>query len=187
MATTAQRKRQRLIQMAEGYLDLTTVFEERWPLEQIHREKMAERTIDCLNRIEKPKGHRPYILFLKGQAHRISGRFEEAIGFFRQSFQLDPDNLHTLLAVAWCYKRVGQLQAAIDSMRLAIDIDPDSAIAHYNLACYLALDEDVNNSVIHLSTALDLNPKYRQLVDREPDFDCIRANPDFQACITVNA
>ncbi len=187
MATTSHTKRRRLIQMAEGYLDLTMVFEDRWPLSLDHREKMADRAIECLNRISQPMGHKPYILFLKGQAHRTSGRFTEAVPFFKQSFKLDPDSLHPLLAIAWCYKRLDKLQSAIDSMKLAINIDPSAAIAHYNLACYLALTANVDDAVHHLSLALDLHPKYRRRVAGESDFDCIRDEPVFQNCITVGA
>jgi tetratricopeptide (TPR) repeat protein len=187
MATNSQTKRRRLIQMAEGYLDLTMVFEDRWPLSQKHREKMAGRAIECLNRISRPMGHKPYILFLKGQAHRTSGRYAEAVPLFRLSFKLDPDNVHSLLAVAWCYKRMNNLPSAIDSMKLAINIDPASAIAHYNLACYSALSHNVDDAVRHLSLALDLNPDYRNLVSNESDFDCIREHPSFQACTTINA
>lgn len=64
-------------------------------------------------------------------------------------------------------------------METAVQIDNESAIAHYNLACYWALAEQVKMVVLHLTQAFDLNPDYREYVDLESDFDAIRNDPDF--------
>ena len=64
-------------------------------------------------------------------------------------------------------------------METAIQIDNESAIAHYNLACYWALARQVQMAVLHLTHAFDLNPDYRDYVDAESDFDGIRNDPDF--------
>jgi tetratricopeptide (TPR) repeat protein len=185
MATTAQVKRRRLIQMAEGYLDLAVVFEDRWDLNETQRKKMADRAIECLSAVNNPLGHKPYILFLKGQAHRVAGRLQTAVRYFRQSKKLDPDNLHCLLALAWCYKRTDQIKLAIKVLLDALKVEPTSAIVHYNLACYGALDVNVELAVMHLSLALDLNTKYRELVADESDFDLIRGYPGFQEVLEI--
>ncbi len=187
MPTPAQVKRRQLIQMAEGYLDLAVMFEDRWTLNETNRRKMASRAIECLNEIRKPLGHKPHILFLKGQAHRIAGRHIQAVRYFEQSTKLDPDNLHCLLALAWCYKRTDQLEKAIDAMENALKVEPGSAIVHYNLACYGALSRNLDLVVLHLSLALDLNSEYRELIARESDFDPIRHLAGFQDILQVNA
>ncbi len=187
MTSTANAKRTRLIQMAEGYLDLTMVFEELWPLDKPHCEKMADRAIECLDQIKRPSGHKPYIMFLKGQAHRTAGRYSAAIEFFELSLDLDPENVHTYLAIAWCFKRTGEIDKAIDALKQALKIDPSNALTHYNLACYWALSDNVELAVLHLSFALDLNSDYRDKVANESDFDSIRDSQSFQAIVTVNA
>lgn len=185
MATIKQVKRRQNIQMAEGYLELAMVFDDRWPLDQLHRQRLGDRAISCLNKIKKPMGHKPYILFLKGQAARISDRLSEAINYLEQSAKLDPDNLHTYLALAWCYKRTGQVHLAIDSMCFAVEQNSESAIAQYNLACYLAINRQVELALMHLSFAFDLNSDYRDLAAKETDFDSIRENPGFASLISV--
>jgi tetratricopeptide (TPR) repeat protein len=187
MATANREKRSRLIQMAEGYLDLTMVFEDRWPLAPQHCIKMADRAIDCLNGIVRPLGHKPKILFLKGQAHRAAGRYQRAIHFLEQSIKIDMENVHTSLALAWCQKRVGKLADAIDTLNNALEFDPDHAITHYNLACYWALEENIPSAVEHLSVALDLNHDFRKYIEDETDFDLIRDAQPFQAAVAVNA
>ena len=179
MLSVERVQRKKLIREAEGYLDLILVFDDRWSLGQENRDVLAQRAIDCLNRIKTPQGHKPHILFLKGQAARTAGRYQEAINYLQQSSRLDPENIHTFLALGWCYKRVDRMDLAIESMETAVAIDNESAIAHYNLACYWALAEQVKMAVVHLSYAISLDEDYRLLIDEESDFDAIRDDRDF--------
>ncbi len=167
--------------MAEGYLDLATALDDCWSLDNDLRLVLTDRAIECLEEVKNPLGHKPYILFLKGQACRTSNRAHRAIHFLEQSIKLDPENLHTYLALAWCYKRTQQIDRAIIAMQAAVELDSDSPIAHYNLACYCALNRDVDLALMHLTFALDLNSDYREYVAAESDFDLIRENPRFTA------
>ena len=174
--------------MAEGYLDLATALDDpgnACQLEPSLREHLADRAIESLENIKNPLGHKPYVLFLKGQACCTANRPEKAIRYLKQSSKLDPDNLHTHLALAWCYKRTGRLEMAIESMQSAVELDAESAIAHYNLACYCALNRSVDLALMHLSFALDLNPDYREYLPTETDFDLIRENPRFASIVSA--
>lgn len=185
MATLKQVQRRQNIQMAEGYLDLAMVLEDRWPLDATLRDSLTDRALQCLEKIKNPLGHKPYVLFLKGQACRAANQPQRAIPFLEQSNQLDPDNLHTYLALAWCYKRTDRLEQAIETMQSAVELDAESGIAHYNLACYCALSRRVDLALMHLSFALDLNSEYRDHVTTESDFDSIRENPRFAMLATA--
>ena len=185
MATIERVKRKQLIRSAEGYLDLIMVFDDRWSLNMDLRRRMVQRAMECLEQIKKPMGHKPYILFLKGQAHRAIGEYSKAINYLQQSSRLDPDNIHTFLALAWCYKRINRIDLAIEAMETAIQIDSGCAIACYNLACYWALAGNVTNAVTNLEKAFDLNPDYRDFVQIESDFYKIRNEAEFQAATSV--
>lgn len=186
MMTCIERvRRQQAIQTAEGYLDLAMVFDDHWQLDLPLRKKLADLAIACLSSIQNPQGHKPYILFLKGQAARTAERFKKAIAYLEQSSRLDPDNIHTLLALGWCYKRTSRTDLAIEAMEIAIEIDNDSAIAHYNLACYWSLANRPRIAVLHLSNAISLNPDYRNLVATETDFDIIRDDVAFVELTSV--
>ncbi len=162
-------------------------FEESWQLEPELQITLAQRALDALDKVERPLGHKPHILFLKGQACRAIHEYEKAINYFQQSAQLDPDNIHTYLALGWCHKRINRTDLAIEAMETAIQIDGESAIAHYNLACYFALVRQVKMAVLYLSNAFDLNPDYREYVQAEADFDAIREDPDFVASLDMIA
>ena len=178
-------RRKRLIREAEGYLDLMMVFEDRWPLDLVIKKQIADRVIGCLAKIQKPMGHKPHVLFLKGQACLACHRFKQAIHHLRQSAKLDGENVHTLIALAWCYKRTDQLDLAISALEEAILLDSECAIAHYNLACYFALQKNTPSAVMHLTMAIELNTEYRQHIAKESDFDPIRNDPGFLAATTL--
>lgn len=186
MASPDRVRRKQLIREAEGYLELISLYEDRWQLDSHLRIAMADRAIECLGEITNPQGYKPHILFLKGQAHRLAGRFPEATNLLEQSVRLDGENLHAQLALGWCYKRVARLDLAIGALEQAVQLDPESAISHYNLACYWALAGNVLQTVRYLAIAFELDSSYRDRVQREPDFDRVRESTHFQALLSVN-
>jgi len=185
MTRNDRTHRKQLIRQAEGYLELMTALEGFLTLDLAQREQLADRVIETLSEIGSPQGFKPYILYLKGQACRAAERYEQAVGLLEQSVRLDPENIHSHLGLAWCYKRTHNLPQAIESMRLAVQVDNESAISHYNLACYLSLGGRMQESVRHLSIALELDSSFRDKVLGEHDFDSIRHSPEFLAALTV--
>lgn len=185
MVNAERLRRKQLIREAEGYLDLLSVFEDRWKLEPDLAEKLAQRVLDTLAKITNPQGFQAEILFLKGQTLRSINRLPEATTCLEQAQRLNPENIHIILALAWCYKRVARIGQAIEAMRTALQIDSESAICHYNLACYLGLDNQAKEAAHHLAIALEIHPDYRLLVHRESDFDLIRDTREFQTALTA--
>ena len=180
-----QAQRQQNILAAEGYLELATALEDPCGLELELKKQLADLALGCLNEILRPSGHKPYVLFLKGQAHRIAQRPRLAITFFEQSHKIDSENLHTCLALAWCCKRTQQIDKAVEVMQTAVEMNSESCISHYNLACYCALSHRIDDALMHLTFALNLNPDCRVRIASEADFDSIRDNPRFADITTL--
>lgn len=179
MAEQTRTQRRQLLQEAEGYLELAVCLDDRWPLDDEHRFHLTGRCLETLDKIEDAKGRRALICYLRGQALRISNQFEEAIEALEQSWHLESHNVHTCLALGWCYKRTGRLEEAVEAMQLGLSVQPESAILHYNLACYFAILELPQKAVKHLAQAFKINESLKNLVDDEADFDPIRKNPSF--------
>ena len=118
--------------------------------------------------------------YLLGETLRELSRFEEALYPLRRSATLLPDHIHVWLALGWCYKRIGQVDRAIESLEEALHYEPGEAILHYNLACYFSLAGDRNYALDHLSQALRIDGNYRDLVADEPDFEFLRSDHGFQ-------
>jgi tetratricopeptide (TPR) repeat protein len=185
MSDPQRIRRQQILREAEGYLDLITVFGDRMPCRPDVRDQIAQRLLTTLERIDNPGGLKGHVLFLKGQALRAMERFVEAVPPLREAAEIEPQNIHIRLALAWCYKRCRRLDLAIQALEEAIEADPAYAIIHYNLACYWSLAGNVKLAVAYLSQAFDLEPNYRDLVCSEHDFDPIRNHPHFLALTSV--
>jgi len=178
-------RRKQILREAEGYLELATIFVDRWPLPESLRDKLAQRALDALARVDSAGGSRPLISFLRGQSLRIMERHREAIESLERSAELDPENVHTWLALGWCYKRTGRLDLAIQSLEEALSVEQEHAVIYYNLACYWSLANNAKLAIAYLARALDLKPSYRDLVAGEPDFDPIRDDPGFRELTSV--
>lgn len=169
----------RVIRVAEGYLELMSTFECGLSMDQELAQPLAGRMLKLLGKIEAPVDQQAYVSHLRGEACRFAGRFEEAIVHFSQANEIEPDRIHGLLAIAWCYKRVDQIEDAIEAMQVAIEFEPEQAICHYNLACYFAIAGLVSNAIEYLAHAFEIRPSLRDQVAGESDFDAIRDDPDF--------
>lgn len=154
---------------AEGYLELGMTE---------HALAALERRPDLVQRSSRG-------CYLLGESLRELHRYEEAINPLRRGTALAPEEMHNWLALGWCYKRIGKLKFAIESLEHALEHEPREAILHYNLACYWSLAHDPSRALDYLAKALHLDINFRDMVDAEPDFDPIRCDPSFQLLTTV--
>jgi Flp pilus assembly protein TadD len=169
MAVEQRVRRKRILREAEGYLELG----------------MAEHTLDALSRLDPDSTGRSDALYLEGEALRSLDRCAEALIPLEAAADVAPGNVHVWLALAWCYKRTGQLPRAIEAMEQAVEVDPHEALLLYNLACYWSLSGDAQRSVDYLARAFELDASFRDLVADEADFDPIRNHPELQALLTI--
>ncbi len=178
-------RRRQNIRHAEGYLDLLMAFADKWTLPTELRDRLGCRALDALRDVRATERQRGYIEYLRGQALRAMEHYQDAIAPLQRSAEADPENINAYLALGWCYKRIGRLDAAIQSLEEAIEFAPDEAILHYNLACYWSLCKNKQFAIQFLSQAFELDGHYRELAAEEADFDTIREDPEFQMLTNV--
>lgn len=187
MANPLKKKRNQKIVEAEGYLDLILACSEIFALDRQYALVLADKALHTLAEIEENSGRSAHIHYLAGQAHRICDRHELAIKNFNESLEFDSENVHVYLALGWSFKRSGKLQQAIESLERALEIEPESGILNYNLACYWALADQVDFCVGYLSTAIEIDESYRDHISGESDFDSVRQHPEFMLLTTAIA
>jgi tetratricopeptide (TPR) repeat protein len=176
-------QRQQALREAEGYLDLAMGLAERWPLPAELRVRLAQRALDALQTVSGSLAQRTEILFLTGLAYRTMHRYAEAVPPLKAAAELNPESVPIWLSLGWCYKRIDRLDDAIHALERAMLANKQEAIVHYNLACYWSLAGNADRAMQYLAQSFDLDPRYRELVADESDFDPIRDLPDFQALV----
>jgi len=178
MAKEVQLQRvQRLLREAEGYLDL----------------EMPAQALGALQQIDAEGGPLPFETnFLLAMVYRTLEEHPQALHLFGRAAEHRPDDLSVFLGMAWCYKRVDQVERSIAMMERAYKSHPEEAIVLYNLACYYAIshgqklfdaeqaDQFKSKSLSWLGRALRMDSSYRDLISEETDFDSLRDDPDFQ-------
>lgn len=158
-------RRTRCLREAEGYLEFG----------------LPQRAIEAIGRLGEVIDDDPCALYLRGDAFRQMHKYCDALACLECAVEVAPRDLHIWLALGWCYKRVDRIDLAIDSLQKALDIDPDEALLHYNLACYWSLAGKSHRAIEFLSQALDIDAEYHHLIADETDFDPARSDPEFQA------
>jgi tetratricopeptide (TPR) repeat protein len=121
--------------------------------------------------------------YLMGESLRLLSRYREAIIPLSRCLDLIPDDIHVCISLGWCYKRVGQIDRAIEALERAVDAEPEEALLHYNLACYWCLATDRRKALRYLAEALAIDGNLRDLVKGEADFDVLRGDPLFRSLI----
>jgi tetratricopeptide (TPR) repeat protein len=179
---------QQKLREARGYLELTGLCDEFAPLSSACRDALARRVLAAVGELERTRQSRAIIKdikFLTGMALRAMERHREAVDALEAAAELDAENVEIWLALGWCHKRTGRLDLAIESLQEALSIDPDQAIIYYNLACYWSLAMNTKLALEFLARSFELDESFRQLVNREPDFDPIRSDPAFLELTSV--
>ncbi|MEX0939309.1 MAG: tetratricopeptide repeat protein [Pirellulales bacterium] len=169
MASHQRIRRQKIVTQAEGYLELG----------------MPQRALEVLSEWGEHQTLHGRALYLRGEALRSLHRHADALDCFHQATVAFPDDIHILLAMGWCYKRLGQLDQAVEMLETALTIAPEEAILHYNLACYFSLAGNKRLSLECLARALDIDSNFRDLIPDERDFDPVRNDPAFQQLTSV--
>ena len=169
MAISPRKIRQKRLEAARGYL-------------QLGMPVQASRELDKV-----PDSLRDNFDFqiLKGESLRESEQYADAVDHFKEALDLRPENLQGFLGLAWCYKRLDQLQAAIDTLEIGRTYHPDESIVIYNLACYFSLQQNKSKAIECLGRSLRMEPDLVELIRDETDFDSLREDPDF--CFVISA
>lgn len=95
---------------------------------------------------------------LLGDIYRALGQYEDAITEYKMAIWLDNLNVTAYTALCLCYEDCGDYDSAIGIYKKLINIQPDVAEYHGNLANILYLKGEVKEAIAHYQTAITLHP-----------------------------
>lgn len=157
----------RIAREAEGYFEL-----------QLYDEAL-ERAERLLTHPEVGKFARS----MRAECLRSLERYEEGVNVFRELTSEEPQNVAAWVGLGWCLKRSGRLDLARRAMEGMLEANPGEAIGLFNLACYLALEEDRTRAIGYLRRAIRADEHYRSLARAEEDFASLREDPEFRGIL----
>jgi tetratricopeptide (TPR) repeat protein len=177
--------RQIVLRHAAGYLELGELLVEADAAPPPSACRLLERAIAELRPLPPEVRAGALASLIEGEALRALGRWAAALAPLERAVSADPSRLEGWLGLGWCYKRLGRLSDAIRSLELGLDAEPRQPILLYNLACYHSLDGNITAAIDHLTRAIALDDRFRDLTGSERDFDPIRSDPRFVAATHV--
>ena len=177
--------RQLLLRRAAGYLELGELLVGPDSDTPPKARRLLDRALEELRQLPEDARSGPLASLIEGEALRAMGCWEEAIGPLERAADADPKRIEVWLGLGWCFKRLGRLEAAIDSLRSGLVAVPHQPILLYNLACYHSLVGDVGTAIDYLTQAIAIDARFRDLTGAERDFDPIRSDPRFVAATHV--
>lgn len=174
-------RRQAILREASGYIELGELLVQQDQPVPPSGQKLLHRALDLLESLPEPTRSMAIAKLLEGEALRALGRWEESLTALRMVADQEPKRLESWLGMGWCLKRTGRLDEAIQALEQGLAASPREPILLYNLACYHALAGRVQAAIEHLTNAISIDDRYRDLTGAEPDFDPIREDPRFVA------
>lgn len=102
------------------------------------------------------------------------------IAFFENHLKRDPASPEALENLAHLYTKTGRIDDGLATDRRIVALCPDNALAHYNLACSLALTRQAAAAIDTLQRAIDLGYDDAEWMQKDPDLKTLRQNPAFQ-------
>jgi tetratricopeptide (TPR) repeat protein len=162
---------QKHIEYASGYLDLK-MFDE------------ALREADAAVALAPADEH---ALAMKSAVLWQQNRLLEAEPFVAKLAEIKPEDAGIWINLAYIRRRTQSLDAAVETLQRAFTANPRDALAHFNMACYRAVQHRTTEALELLRNALHLDPKLRTLAKAEHDFDQLRETPEFRQIIEGRA
>jgi tetratricopeptide (TPR) repeat protein len=108
--------------------------------------------------------------------------WQAAVDLSRAALETNPRDVEELGTVAICLAKLGEREAALRAAGEAVEIGPESWIAHYKAAVAHALAGDSASALALLERALALGASASQAAE-DDDLSVLRGDPDFQALI----
>jgi tetratricopeptide (TPR) repeat protein len=111
-----------------------------------------------------PKKEDPAEFWLdKGLLYATYGNDKEAIKFFKQSLQINPNNPRALFNMGLSYSSMGNYDMAVTTLNQALSMAPDNGDYHYGLGWVYLLKGESGKAMEYIRIAADLgNPDARQ-------------------------
>jgi tetratricopeptide (TPR) repeat protein len=185
MNTATRQRCQALLKEASGCVELAELLlEQELPLPP-SGQKLLGRALGLISELPEPvRSHAPAKL-LEGEALRALGRWEESLAALELAADRAPKSLEAWMGMGWCLKRLGRIDEAVAALERGLATSPGEPILLYNLACYHSLSGRVQAAIEHLTKAISIDDRFRDLTGNEPDFDPIRSDPRFVAVTHV--
>lgn len=123
-----------------------------------------------------------------GIAYAKRGKFSEAIDAYNTAIMLDPSNPNAYHLLGYVYLRQGNNSKtkALENLKFAAELSPNSVWIRYNLALAYWENGDRSSAISEVKKVLELNPQFREIILNDVQFKKFRVSSEYMAIIRGN-
>ena len=134
----------------------------------------------------QPEDYQAWVFL--SQALEGADRLEEAAESYRQSLvvierhlELEPEDTRALNLGAVGASKAGQRERGMEWSRRALAVDPEDSGLLYNVACFYAMEHEVDSALDCLERAVHFGFGLDDWVKHDPDLRSLHGHPRFEA------
>lgn len=107
--------------------------------------------------------------------------FEFELNFYQSLYRKLPNDKRVIALLAELYTQKGSYDAGLELDKKLVAMEPEDPVAHYNLACSLALKLELTESLERLKESIRLGFKELAWILEDPDLANLRETKAFLA------
>ena len=96
----------------------------------------------------------------EGNFFLIKGRYDEAIGKYREALRLDPTNTLILNNLSWALIMAGRYEEAVETLKTSITVDPKKPSTNFDLGVAYWMLSDHKSAKGYLESAVTFDPAH---------------------------
>jgi len=114
----------------------------------------------------------------------MSEDYNFEIQFFESIYKKNTRDHRVVEILGHLHTRQGNVDEGLKMDRRMVRLKPEDPLAHYNLACSLALKDRKKEAVRSLRNAIDLGYNDSEWIQSDPDLKDLKECPEFQELVS---
>ena len=115
-----------------------------------------------------------------GSAYQKSGCLDKSISAYKKALFIRPDLLPALNNLTIVYSIIGEYDNAISALYKILELRPENPDVYYNIACMHAKQNNLDESINWLKSAIEKGFSDWELLENDNDLENIRSSSDYR-------